>query len=86
MLVWVMEQNKSGLGFYKWMSGKEYIRRTSTFGETVVDDVAYGWNDISVLNDTELNKTNWLPITNFTTTSISYKGLVVIFVVYILEA
>ncbi|WP_255260210.1 hypothetical protein [Bacillus cereus] len=40
------------------MSGKEYIRRTSTFGETVVDDVAYGWNDISVLNDTELNKTN----------------------------
>ncbi|EEK53056.1 GNAT family N-acetyltransferase [Bacillus sp. ISTL8] len=58
MLVWGMEQNKSGLGFYKRMSGKEYIRRTSTFGETVVDDVAYGWNDISVLYDTELNKTN----------------------------
>ena len=58
MLVWVMEQNKSGLGFYKRMGGKEYIRRTSTFGETVVDDVAYGWNDISVLYDEELNKTN----------------------------
>ncbi|AJH76067.1 hypothetical protein WAG12_10805 [Bacillus cereus] len=58
MLVWGMEQNKSGIDFYKRMNGKEYTRRTSTFGETVVDDVAYGWNDILVLYDTELNKTN----------------------------
>ena len=49
MLVWVMKQNKSGLGFYERMGGKEYIHRTSTFGGTTVDDVAYGWQDISVL-------------------------------------
>ncbi len=49
MLVWVMEQNESGVGFYKRMGGKEYIRRTSEFGGSVVDDVAYGWKDLSVL-------------------------------------
>jgi ribosomal protein S18 acetylase RimI-like enzyme len=46
MMVWVMNQNKSGLGFYERMGGKEYNYRTSTFGETVVRDVAYGWKDI----------------------------------------
>lgn len=49
MMVWVMEQNKSGLGFYKRMGGKEYLRRKSEFGGMVVDDVAYGWKDTSVL-------------------------------------
>ena len=49
MMVWVMEQNKSGLGFYECMGGKEYLRRKSEFGGTVVDDVAYGWKDVSVL-------------------------------------
>ena len=49
MMVWVMEQNKSGLGFYERMGGKEYLRRKSEFGGTVVEDVAYGWKDISVL-------------------------------------
>jgi ribosomal protein S18 acetylase RimI-like enzyme len=58
ILVWVMEKNKVGTGFYKRMGGTEYIRRTSTFGETVVDDVAYGWNDISLLYDGEHNKVN----------------------------
>ena len=49
MMVWVMERNKSGLGFYERMGGKEYLRRKSEFGGMVVDDVAYGWKDISVL-------------------------------------
>jgi ribosomal protein S18 acetylase RimI-like enzyme len=49
MMVWVMEQNKSGLGFYERMGGKEYIRRKSEFGGMVVDDIAYGWKDVSVL-------------------------------------
>ena len=49
MMVWVMKQNKSGLGFYERMGGKEYLRRKSKFGGTVVDDIAYGWKDISVL-------------------------------------
>lgn len=31
------------------MGGKEYIHRASTFGGTKVEDVAYGWQDISVL-------------------------------------
>jgi len=58
MIVWVMEQNKSGVGFYRRMGGKKYIRRTSTFGETVVDDVAYGWNDVSGLCNEGLDKVN----------------------------
>lgn len=49
MMVWVMKQNKSGLGFYERMGGKEYIHRTSEFGGTVVEDVAYGWKEISEL-------------------------------------
>ncbi len=49
MMVWVMKQNKSGLGFYERMGGKEYIHRTSEFGGTVVEDVAYGWKGISEL-------------------------------------
>jgi ribosomal protein S18 acetylase RimI-like enzyme len=49
MMVWVMEQNKSGLGFYERLGGKEYLRRKSEFGGLVVDDVAYGWKDISAL-------------------------------------
>ncbi|MGG1574994.1 hypothetical protein ABHN01_18510 [Fictibacillus sp. NRS-1165] len=49
MMVWVMKRNKSGVGFYERMRGMEYIHRKSEFGETAVDDVAYGWNDVSVL-------------------------------------
>lgn len=49
MMVWVMKQNKSGLGFYERIGGKEYIHRISTFGGTKVEDVAYGWQDISVI-------------------------------------
>ena len=49
LMVWVMKQNKSGLGFYERMGGKEYIHRTSVFGGTIVEDVAYGWKDISTL-------------------------------------
>ena len=49
LIVWVMKQIKSGLGFYERMGGKDYIHRTSMFGGTIVDDVAYGWKDISAL-------------------------------------
>ena len=49
MMVWVMKQNKSGLGFYERMGGKVYIHRTSMFGGIIVEDAAYGWKDISAL-------------------------------------
>ena len=49
LMVWVMERNKSGIGFYERMGGRQYLRRKSEFGGTVVDDVAYGWKDVSVL-------------------------------------
>ncbi|MCM3216842.1 GNAT family N-acetyltransferase [Niallia taxi] len=49
MMVWVMEQNESGRGFYKRMGGMEYTRRNSEFGGIVVDDVAYKWGDVSSL-------------------------------------
>lgn len=49
MMVWVMERNKSGLGFYERIGGKAYLHRKSEFGGMVVEDVAYGWKDVSVL-------------------------------------
>lgn len=49
MLVWVMGKNKSGVGFYERLGGKEYLRRKSVFGGMVVEDVAYSWKDVSVL-------------------------------------
>ncbi|WP_100398123.1 GNAT family N-acetyltransferase [Bacillus sp. FJAT-44742] len=49
IMVWVMEQNKSGLGFYERVGGKDYLRRKNEFGGRIVDDVAYGWKDVSVL-------------------------------------
>ncbi|MGK7379154.1 N-acetyltransferase family protein [Planococcus sp. 1R117A] len=49
IIVWVMEQNESGLGFYERMGGKEYLRRTSEFDGKIVNDVAYGWKDLSEL-------------------------------------
>jgi len=49
MMVWVMEQNKSGLGFYERMGGEEYLRRKSEFGGRIVEDVAFSWEDISAL-------------------------------------
>ncbi|MFD1065126.1 GNAT family N-acetyltransferase [Oceanobacillus locisalsi] len=49
MMVWVMEQNKSGLGFYEWLGGKEYLRRKSEFGGMTVEDVAFCWEDVSIL-------------------------------------
>ncbi|MED2799759.1 GNAT family N-acetyltransferase [Bacillus thuringiensis] len=49
MMVWVMKKNKSGLGFYERMGGEEYLRRKNAFGGMTVDDVAYGWRDISIL-------------------------------------
>ncbi len=49
MLVWVMKKNKSGVGFYERLGGKEYLRRKSEFGGMVVEDFAYGWKDVSVL-------------------------------------
>lgn len=49
MLVWVMKQNKSAVGFYERMGGKEYLQRKSKFGGKIVDDVAYGWKNITLL-------------------------------------
>ena len=49
MLVWVMKNNKSGLGFYERMGGKEYLHRKSEIGGIEVDDIAYGWKDTSTL-------------------------------------
>ncbi|MEC1525401.1 GNAT family N-acetyltransferase [Neobacillus niacini] len=49
MMVWVMERNISGLGFYERMGGRAYLHRNNEFGGMVVEDVAYGWKDVSVL-------------------------------------
>ncbi|WVE34084.1 GNAT family N-acetyltransferase [Priestia megaterium] len=43
MIIWAMKKNKKATQFYKRLGGKKILNRTSQFGETKVEDEAYGW-------------------------------------------
>ncbi|MFL0474479.1 GNAT family N-acetyltransferase [Priestia aryabhattai] len=43
MIIWAMKKNKKAVQFYKKLGGKKSLNRTSQFGETKVEDEAYGW-------------------------------------------
>ncbi|WP_406866920.1 N-acetyltransferase family protein [Priestia megaterium] len=43
MIIWAMKKNKKAVQFYKKLGGKKILNRTSQFGETKVEDEAYGW-------------------------------------------
>lgn len=51
MMVCVMKKNQSGRGFYKRLGGEYYDNRESQFGEHLVEDEAYGWKDVSTLEN-----------------------------------
>jgi len=48
MIVWVLADNPFRR-FYERLGGKLTDRRTIEIGEQKLDEVAYGWDDISVL-------------------------------------
>ncbi|TYR80598.1 GNAT family N-acetyltransferase [Priestia megaterium] len=49
MMVWAMKQNHSATSFYQRLGGRIIAERLSTFGEKIVEDVAYGWDDLTLL-------------------------------------
>lgn len=50
MLVWVLEENPSR-GFYEKMGGKKVDRKTLTISGKVLNEIAYGWEDIGLLKN-----------------------------------
>ena len=50
MLVWVLEANPSR-GFYEKMGGKKVDRKTLTISGKVLNEIAYGWEDIDLLKN-----------------------------------
>ncbi|WP_084243656.1 GNAT family N-acetyltransferase [Planomicrobium okeanokoites] len=50
MLVWVLEENPSR-GFYEKMGGKKVDRKTLTISGKVLNEIAYGWEDIDLLKN-----------------------------------
>jgi ribosomal protein S18 acetylase RimI-like enzyme len=43
MIIWAMKKNERAVQFYKKLGGQKILNRTSQFGETKVEDEAYGW-------------------------------------------
>jgi len=53
MYVWVLEENPSRR-FYESLGGIEFRRQTLTIGGLELAEVAYGWDDISILASTPM--------------------------------
>ena len=49
MLLWVLEENHRARQFYESLGGKLVARKDVTIGGAEVEEVAYGWNDITKL-------------------------------------
>ncbi|MEM9048391.1 MAG: GNAT family N-acetyltransferase [Pseudomonadota bacterium] len=51
MALWVLEENRPARAFYRHMGGTEIARQKDRWGGAVVDELAYGWRDLSALSD-----------------------------------
>ena len=49
VLLWVFEENHRARRFYESLGGKLVARKDITIGGSEVVEVAYGWNDITML-------------------------------------
>ena len=49
MLLWVLEDNHPACRFYESHGGKRIGKRTVTFGGAHLQEVSYGWTDITAL-------------------------------------
>lgn len=48
MLIWVAADNPAKL-FYEAMGGKALTTKQALIGDTTINEISYGWNDISLL-------------------------------------
>jgi ribosomal protein S18 acetylase RimI-like enzyme len=49
VIVWGLERNVGARGFYKRLGGKEVTRKPMVIADTILEAVAYGWEDIRTL-------------------------------------
>ncbi len=49
MLLWVMADNHRARRFYEALGGKKVSERQEEMGDAMLDELAYGWEDISPL-------------------------------------
>jgi GNAT superfamily N-acetyltransferase len=49
MLLWVLDTNTSGRGFYEAMGGVLAGEKTEEWSEATLHEVAYGWPDLALL-------------------------------------
>ncbi len=49
MLLWVLEDNRPACRFYESLGGKLISRKTVTIGGANLQEVSYGWKDITAL-------------------------------------
>ena len=49
MLLWVLEDNRPACRFYELLGGERVGRKTVPIGGVGLEEVSYGWKDISVL-------------------------------------
>jgi ribosomal protein S18 acetylase RimI-like enzyme len=49
VIVWGLEGNKAARGFYERLGGKEVARKPMVIADTILEEVAYGWEDLRTL-------------------------------------
>lgn len=49
MLLWVLDTNATGRGFYEALGGVLVGEKTEELGDTILREVAYGWPDLTEL-------------------------------------
>ncbi len=49
MLLWVLEDNRPARRFYESLGGKRVSRKTVTIGDANLQEISYGWRNITAL-------------------------------------
>ncbi|MEO6458091.1 MAG: GNAT family N-acetyltransferase [Chloroflexia bacterium] len=49
MLLWVLADNRQARRFYEALGGKKVAERQEEMGDALLDELAYGWDDITEL-------------------------------------
>lgn len=49
VLLWVLSDNHQARRFYESLGGRDVAERQEEWGEAVIDELAYGWDDVRAL-------------------------------------
>jgi ribosomal protein S18 acetylase RimI-like enzyme len=49
LLIWVLEQNRSGRSFYEKLGGRPVRKKQVEIGNVLYPEIGYGWKDVSQL-------------------------------------